>query len=270
MVKAIDLIGSNSQLQSHWIRRLIAAIIDAIIIIVIGVIIRIVIGIAGVKLPALWLLDPFIWGIIWILYSAVLEGMSGHATIGKRVLNLTVVSTEGPMEFNKALIRNVTKIHGLILLIDWIVGFVTEGDPRQRYLDRIAFTSVVRTDAQEVFRGAYQPPAGPLPQPYTGARQPQYQGPQYQQPQYQQPQAQQGYAPGPEGGYGAPATQPTYAAPQEKVEPVAKEPKTSFSREELLNMKKDELINLARDKDLKVSGTKRDLIDRLLGEEVGD
>jgi hypothetical protein len=33
-------------------------------------------------------------------------------------------------------------------------------------------------------------------------------------------------------------------------------------------MRKDELMKLARDKGLKTSGTKRDIIDRLLGEEV--
>jgi len=72
-----------------------------------------------------------------------LEGLTG-ATLGKRFFNLQVVSTEGRVDFIKALIRNVSKIHILILLIDWVAGFITEGDPRQRFLDRIADTTVVR------------------------------------------------------------------------------------------------------------------------------
>ncbi len=262
MVKAIDLIGSNAQMQQHWIRRFVAAIIDGIIMSVIWIVISIVLGIIGVSVH--WTIIPFFTGSFWLLYSAFLEGTSG-ATIGKRLMNLLVVSTEGAMDLGKAFIRNVSKIYGLIFLIDWLVGFVTDGDPRQRYLDRIANTTVVRTDAQEIFLGAYQPPAGPMPRPY-GPQQP---APQYQQPQYpaQQP-AQQPYGqptPQPQPAPAAPQEAPS--APQEKAEPTT-EKEVGYTREELVNLKKDELIKMVKDRGLKVSGTKRDLIDRILGEEV--
>ena len=265
MVKAIDLIGSSSQLQNHWVRRFAAIIIDAIIIQVISWIIFTV----AIGFPGVWTFTiiPFFSGLIWLGYSAVLEMMMG-ATIGKQLFSLRVVSLEGPMDIVKALIRNVSKIHGFFLLVDWLLGFFTDGDPRQRFLDRFAGTTVVRTDAQEIFMGAFQPPTGPLPAPYAPDQSTQYPG---QQPYpdtvsesgpepYQTPQQ---YAPS--------QTQDTTSASavsqEEKMEPVAGEAKSEFTRDELVNLRKDELMKICRERNLKISGTKRDLIDRILGEE---
>jgi ribosomal protein S27AE len=81
------------------------------------------------------------------------------------------------------MIRNVSKIYWIFLLIDLLVGGLTQGDPRQRFLDRIARTTVTRVDQQaymeEQFRmmqhvpprptppppGAYPPPGGPQAPP---------------------------------------------------------------------------------------------------------
>ena len=271
MVKAIDLIGSNKQLQDHWVRRIAAAIIDGIIMFVIWIIITILIAIASIIIPLMWVLYPFFSGLLWVLYSAVLETMSG-ATIGKRVLNLQVVPVEGPMDFIKALIRNISKIYWILILIDWIVGFVTDGDPRQRFLDRVADTTVVRTDMQEVFLGAYQPPAGPMPAPYYPhagpspypPQQASYQGPSQPQP-YPQPQSAV-----PRQEYTPPETQETapMVPKKESTIPTAEGVPKEYTRDELVNLRKDELMKIARDKNMKISGTKRDLIDRILGEEV--
>lgn len=253
MVKAIDLIGSNSQLQNHWVRRIIAAIIDGVI----AFIILIIFWSIGIFIPAFWLVGPFIPGLVWLLYSAILEGFTG-ATLGKRFFNLQVVSVEGRIDIIKAFIRNASKIHILFFLVDWIAGFITDGDPRQRFLDRIADTTVVRTDMQEIFLGAYQPPAGPMPAPYQEPAQ----APQYPAQIYSAPQ--QTAAP--------PQQKVVTPAPvaEEKVEPAAEGAKKDFTREELVNLRKDELTKIAREKDLKTTGTKRDLIDRILGEEVED
>ncbi len=260
MVKALDLIGSNNQLQNHWVRRIVASIIDAIIVNVIWMVIALMLAIASIFIPGGLLLMPLFPGILWLLYSAILEGMSG-ATLGKRFLNLQVVATEGPMDFIKALIRNASKIYGLLLIVDWLAGFITEGDPRQRYLDRIANTTVIRTDTQEIFLGAYQPPGGPMPAPYQGPSPGPAQPTPSPQP-YVAPQ-QQAYAP-PQRETVAPSTAPI----EEKVEPVSEEAKKEYTREELVNLRKDELIKIARERELKLSGTKRDIIDRILGEEV--
>ncbi len=262
MVKALDLIGSNSQLQNHWVRRIVAAIIDGAILFLIGFIVAIIITIGGAAGLGLFIgvnvVSFFFLGIIWVIYFGVLEGMWG-GTIGKRFLNLNVVSTEGRIDIVKALIRNVSKLWWPILLIDFIAGFITEGDPRQRFLDRIADTTVVRTDVQEIFLGAYQPPAGPMPAPIQEPAQ----ASQYPAQPYSAPQ-QQAYTP-PQQAVAGPAP-----VAEEKVEPIVEGAKKEFTREELVNLRKDELTKIARERDLKISGTKRDLIDRILGEEVED
>ncbi|MEW6069221.1 MAG: RDD family protein [Candidatus Thermoplasmatota archaeon] len=149
MVRGIDIIGSNKNLQSHWVRRIIAGIID-------GVIVAIVFGALCVLLLfslfygwLFWLVGAgFIFGILWIVYFAVLEGLYG-TTLGKKLLSLKVLSTSQSMDIAKGFIRNISKIYWLFLLVDIILGLVTEGDPRQRYLDRIANTMVVRADVAE-------------------------------------------------------------------------------------------------------------------------
>ncbi|UCG70892.1 MAG: RDD family protein [Thermoplasmata archaeon] len=269
MVKAIDLIGSNSQLQNHWVRRFGAAIIDGFIMLVIMIIITAIMSIAALVIPLVGFLSSLLWSVIWFLYSAFLEGFMG-STLGKRFLNLNVVSIEGPMDIVKAVIRNLSKLFLLIIFLDWLVGFLTDGDPRQRLLDRFAGTTVVRTDIQEIYQGAFQPPTGPLPAPYSPGQSPQYPaqqpypgaapqpGPQpYQATQQQYPPSQ------------AQDTTSASAVTQEgKVESDIGEAKSEFTRDELVNLRKDELMKICRERNLKISGTKRDLIDRILGEEI--
>jgi len=183
MPSALDLVGGNPALQEHWIKRFIALFIDAILLGIVLVVLNIAFGI----LVYGWVIWPFVVGTIWLLYATLMEGSSGHATIGKKVMNLQVVAIDGSMTVEKALIRSISKVHGLLLLLDWLLGFVTQGDPRQRYLDRIARTTVTRVDAnayiEEQFRqmqhipphpaappaAAWGPPAQPPTQPPVGA-----------------------------------------------------------------------------------------------------
>ena len=166
MPTGIDLIGGNAALQEHWIKRVIAIIIDAIVLAVVTVVLNALFQNALFALGLWW---TFITGLIWLLYSALLEGSSGRATIGKRVMRLQVVAIDGVMNLEKALIRNISKIHVLFLLLDWIMGIATHGDPRQRYLDRIARTTVTRVDAnayiEEQFRQMQYVPPHPTPPP---------------------------------------------------------------------------------------------------------
>lgn len=215
MPSALDLIGHNQALQEHWIRRLFAIIIDALILAVILFPLSAAVAFFFVN----WLVWPFVWGGIWLLYSWLLEAVMG-ATIGKKVLSLRVVAIGANLDPARALIRNLSKLHGLFLLLDVLLGAATQGDPRQRYLDRIAGTTVTRVDQmaymEEQFRmmqtaprmqapppGAYPQPQAPAP-PAGGAGAaaagaqapaggwPQQQGgwPGYQPPQSQWPQHQ--------------------------------------------------------------------------------
>lgn len=178
MPTAFDLIGHNAALQEHWIRRLIALVID-------GILLAIVLFIFNFAL-SVFLWNFFLWnllgGVIWWLYATVFEGTIG-ATIGKKLVSLQVVAVDGLMDMPRAMIRNVSKVFWLLFVLDVLLGAATQGDPRQRYLDRIARTTVTRVDQQaymeEQFRmmqhvpphptppppGAYPPPAAPQAPP---------------------------------------------------------------------------------------------------------
>ena len=138
MTTAFDYIQRDKRLQEHWVRRIVAFIVDIIIIAIIVWIITLFIQLKGFTWFFAW---SFLTGVIFLFYTGFLEGTQG-ATFGKKLLNLRVFGLRGNMDLGKALIRNISKIFWLILLLDLIVAWVTDGDPKQRYLDRIAGTTV--------------------------------------------------------------------------------------------------------------------------------
>lgn len=142
MVTGFDLLQHNQPLQKHWVRRLIAYIIDFIISFVAAIIISLPFALAFA--PYMFVSFPFWAGLIQVFYSAIFEYMS-RQTVGKMLLDLEVEGMRGGLDLSETLIRNFSKIHGLFLLLDWIVGMATEGDPRQRFLDRISESTVTST-----------------------------------------------------------------------------------------------------------------------------
>jgi len=183
MTTGFDIIGSNKALQDHWLRRIVALVID-------GIIIGIITGIIGLFV---WILAPwsffgwFFWGALVFLYFVIFE-IAFKGTLGKKLMSLDVVSVEGELEFVASLIRNASKIIPFFLIVDWLVGMFTDGDPRQKWTDRIASTTVQRNDdrayVEQQFRQmayvppqpTYQPPpAQPYQQPYQGPQQPEQQ-----------------------------------------------------------------------------------------------
>jgi uncharacterized RDD family membrane protein YckC len=147
--------GTTVQLDmGHWIIRLIALIIDSILL---GVIAWILVNFVFVSVLftgsfyPLWigygytLVFPFVLGILEVLYFVILEISWGY-TFGKKIMNLRVQMTNGQkVTIDKALIRNISKIYPLFLILDWLIAIVTPGsDPRQKYTDRIADTTVVQ------------------------------------------------------------------------------------------------------------------------------
>lgn len=143
MVTGFDLISHNKPLQKHWVKRVIAYIIDLILV---SILVWVIFLPFQFLRPAgfTYLYLPFTAGIVQVFYSAFLEYVN-RQTIGKMVLDLEVEGMMGGLDLHEALIRNISKIHGLLLLLDWVVGLATEGDPRQRYLDRLAETTVIGT-----------------------------------------------------------------------------------------------------------------------------
>ena len=160
---------------THWIYRLIALIIDSIITGIVGGIIywillipllftsTTVFGITVLSTP--WwggvFLLPFIYGLILVLYSAILEVSWGGMTVGKKLLGLQVKTTSGgKVTFDKAFLRNISKIYWLLLLLDWLLGILTPGNKMQKYTDRMAGTVVAQTN--QPF-GTTPPPPPPPP-----------------------------------------------------------------------------------------------------------
>jgi uncharacterized RDD family membrane protein YckC len=71
-------------------------------------------------------------------------------TVGKRLFSLKVRTTGGsPIDGLAAVTRNFTKVSGPLFILDFLFGFASEGDPRQRFTDRVARTTVVATDRSE-------------------------------------------------------------------------------------------------------------------------
>ncbi len=156
---------------NHWIYRLIALIIDGIII---GIPISLIwmfaitplfgtTTIYGVTISyapwwASWL-SPLLSTFIMILYSAILDVVWG-GTIGKRLLKLQVQTVNGgKVPFDKAFIRNISKIYGLVI-IDWLVAILTPAaDKHQKYTDRMAGTTVVSIG--QAFASSTPPPPPP-------------------------------------------------------------------------------------------------------------
>jgi uncharacterized RDD family membrane protein YckC len=143
----IQSFQKDTQLQDHWIRRLIAYFIDSIIV---GAVTAILIGIAFFPIlltNAASLVNlttfPFGMGLLYILYFPIAESTYG-ATFGKNLLGLRVVTKSGKKpSLEKAFIRNISKIHQVLLLLDLVGGLVTSTDLQQKYSDRIAGTTIV-------------------------------------------------------------------------------------------------------------------------------
>jgi len=164
--------GNSSQFDiNHWLLRLIAFIIDSIIIGIVAGIIWSFVILSLIFGGGLWSFGwgfylglPFLLGILELLYFMFMEASYG-ATLGKKVLGLQVQMVNGSkVTFDKAFIRNISKIFWVFLLLDWILGVATTGhDQRQKYSDRIAGTTVV--SVKQAFSSVSTPPPPPPPPP---------------------------------------------------------------------------------------------------------
>jgi uncharacterized RDD family membrane protein YckC len=139
--------ANNSQLDmNHWIIRLLAFIIDYIIAGIIPVVLYSVVlsdlihGFVGIIVVLFGLI-----GVFSVLYSMILEVLWNGQTLGDKIFGLQVKMANGSkLDYNKAFMRNITKIYPLFIIIDWLAAVATAGsDRRQKYFDRIAGTTVV-------------------------------------------------------------------------------------------------------------------------------
>ncbi len=165
--------GSSQVDLGHWFLRLLALIIDSIPLSIIAFVVWGVLSVLvwgggfwwfGFGWGLSWFGWPFFFGVIELLYFTIME-VSYGATMGKKLLGFEVKTTDGAeLTFDKSLIRNISKIHGLFLFLDWIVAVATPGsDPRQKYTDRIAGTTVVAVRQAFVSSAPSAPPPPPPP-----------------------------------------------------------------------------------------------------------
>lgn len=154
MTTGFEKISRDTNLQDHWIKRLVAFIIDSLIVfvgtLILAAIFTIPLIVTAVVTGWPWymfhpLASPFFVGLLSVLYFSFLESYYGW-TYGKRIMNLTTGKLRGEKPpLDAAFIRNISKIYWIFVLIDVIVGLVTPGDPHQKASDRIAGTTVVST-----------------------------------------------------------------------------------------------------------------------------
>ena len=130
----------DPQLQDHWIRRLIAYIIDSLIVSFVAGVILLPFNLGNIF--GLFNFNfPFFAGLISLLYFPIME-LNG-ATFGKGIMNLKVKTKDGSkMTLDKVFIRNISKLYPVLLLLDLVAGLVTSTDLHQKYSDKIAYTTV--------------------------------------------------------------------------------------------------------------------------------
>ena len=139
MPTGYDLLEHNHDFRVHMLKRLAAGLIDAAVIFV-----PVLAIIYLIDLEPRELLAGVLSGFGWFIYSALAESKAG-TTLGKKMLGLIVVSTDGPMTFSKGVIRNVPKMFWYLFLpLDLFVGLAVSKDPRQRWVDRVGRTTVIR------------------------------------------------------------------------------------------------------------------------------
>jgi uncharacterized RDD family membrane protein YckC len=116
--------------------------------------------------------------IVMILLFAVMEASFG-GSLGKRMAGLEVRAVRDTMTYQKAVLRNISKFAGVLIggpyslgplalmviifaVIDTLLGTGEVPDPRMKYMDNIAGTTVVRTDIEEDIETlTYVPPPPP-------------------------------------------------------------------------------------------------------------
>jgi len=139
MVTGFDYLSHDKVLQQHWLRRFVALFLDAVIVIIP---ITVFLSIIGFK----YISSGVLASIVFFLYASLFEIAVG-GTIGKVVMHMKSVSISGGLSGSQALMRNLTKVFWPLLLLDWIIGMAVDTtDPRQKWTDRLAGTSVMVYD----------------------------------------------------------------------------------------------------------------------------
>ena len=129
----------NFSFPENWVTRLLAVGLDYIILLFVT-------GLVKDLFFTNWhssVIGYFLMmGAIAFLYFVITESVFGY-TIGKRVFDLKVVTVNGDKpSFKNVVIRNISKIVFVFLILDVAGSYFAPTSPNQRYVDRIAQTTV--------------------------------------------------------------------------------------------------------------------------------
>ncbi len=139
MVNGLDLLGHNRTFQIHWTKRLVAFVID---LAAVFAPLWSFLYIEGVRRPEVY---GIVGGVALFLYSTFAEAIF-RRTAGKLIAGLEVRSLNGPMTLGKAAVRSVPKLFWFAFpALDTLAGLIVEGDPRQRWSDKVLGTTVAQS-----------------------------------------------------------------------------------------------------------------------------
>lgn len=149
-VEGLEALLGDFRLQSLWALRLFAYFLDLFFV---GILSFLLSVFAFIPLlvgslfgdnwswQGIWAL-PLYLGLAQIIYSVILELIYG-ATFGKQILGLMVLSGKGGKPgLYGVVVRNLSKAHWVLLLIDFIAGVFPSHVPRDKYLDKLSGTYV--------------------------------------------------------------------------------------------------------------------------------
>ena len=139
MQTGFEIMDYDKNLKELWLRRTAAGFVDFLITSTIATILI-------YFLRPMDFLDYFfiflLQGPIWFVYSVIFDMISGK-TLGKYLFRIKSVAFIGNLSWTQAILRNLTKLNVLLAIADTITGLSTEGDPRQRYIERFIDSLVI-------------------------------------------------------------------------------------------------------------------------------
>ncbi len=146
-----EVLTQDKTAQDHWLRRVLAFVVDALIVYV-AVTVLVLVAVlpsfvAGGGFPGWW--GVWFGGLIPLIilaYFVLAEWLYGR-TIGKQVMGFKVVRRDGQrMDIWTSFVRNISKIFFLLLILDAAAGLAMRGEMSQKFSDRYIGTSVETTN----------------------------------------------------------------------------------------------------------------------------
>jgi len=155
-----DRLKDDKAFQDHWVKRVIAYVVDVAIVSVAVYFLLLVTALPaflavffGQTFSFAWFWGFWLGGIaplIVLAYFVIAEALF-ERTIGKELMGLRVARLDGKrLDLWYSLVRNVSKIAFILLVLDVAVGLGTHGDGRQKYSDRYIGTTVETTNTNRI------------------------------------------------------------------------------------------------------------------------